>query len=84
MSNGLKFKLIGGSGGVIIDSAGPLSAVDALREAYADRLDWHDLLIEFEERAGIAEFDGNMSRAEAEKQAADHVRSIIESGYWRV
>lgn len=83
MSNGIKFKLVGGSGGVIIDSAGPLSAVDALREAYADRLDWHDLLIEFEERAGIAEFDGNMSRAEAEKQAADHVRSIIESGDWR-
>ena len=82
MSNGIKFKLIGGSGGVIIDPAGPLSAVDALRETYGDRLDWHDLMIEFEERAGIAEFDGKMSSAKAEKQAADHVRSIIESGAW--
>lgn len=81
MSNGIKFKLVGGSGGVIIGSAGPLSAVDALRETYGDRLDWHDLLIEFEERAGIAEFDGNMSRAEAEKQAAEHVRSLIEKGW---
>ena len=83
MSNGIKFKLVGGSGGVMIDSAGPVSAVNALREAYADRLDWHDLLIEFEERAGIAEFDGKMSRAGAEKQAAEHVRSIIKSGSWR-
>lgn len=82
MSNGIKFKLVGGSGGVIIDPDGPVSAVDALRETHGDRLDWHDLLIEFEERAGIAEFDGNMSRAEAEKQAADHVKSIIESGAW--
>ena len=83
MSNGIKFKLVGGSGGVIIDSDGPVPAVDALRETYGDRLDWHDLLIEFEERAGISEFDGNMSRAEAEKHAAEHVKSIIENGALR-
>ena len=79
MSNGIQYQIIGGSGGVIIDPSGSSSAVHALHETYSDRLDWHDLLEAFEDRAGIAEFEGNMSRAEAETLAAESVRRIVES-----
>lgn len=79
MSNGIQYQIIGGSGGVIIDPSGSSSAVHALHETYSDRLDWHDLLEAFEERAGIAEFEGNMIRAEAETLAAESVRRIVES-----
>ena len=79
MSNGIQYQIIGGSGGVIIDPSGSSSAVHALHETYSDRLDWDDLLEAFEERAGIAEFEGNMIRAEAETLAAESVRRIVES-----
>lgn len=57
--------------------AGGVSAVQALQETFGDRLDWDDLLEAFEERAGIAEFEGSMSCAEAETLAADAVRRIV-------
>ena len=49
MSNSVAFKLIGAPGGTLIDPAGPVSAVEVLRQTYGDRLDWHDLLEAFEE-----------------------------------
>ena len=79
MSNAVHFQLVGGGGGTMIDSAGPVSAVQALQEAYSDRLDWHDLQEAFEERAGIAEFEGNETRQAAELIAADAVRKIVEA-----
>lgn len=77
MSTAVTFQLVAGGGGTIIDTDGPVSAVQALQETFGDRLDWDDLLEAFEERAGIAEFEGNMSRAEAETLAADAVRRIV-------
>lgn len=77
MSNAVHFQLVGG--GTMIDSAGPVSAVQALQEAYSDRMDWDDLLEHFEERAGILEFEGKLERAEAERIAADSVRAIVEA-----
>lgn len=50
----------------------------ALYETYSDRLDWHDLLEAFEERAGIAEFEGNETRQAAELIAAEAVKKIIK------
>ena len=79
MSNGLQFKLVGNSGGTVIDPDGPVSAVNVLRETYGERVDWDDLLECFEERAGIAEFEGNMNRAEAERVAAEAVKRIVEA-----
>jgi len=79
MSNGIQYQIIGGSGGVIIDPSGSSSAVHALHETYGDRIDWHDLLEAFEERAGIAEFEGNETRQAAELIAADAVRKIVEA-----
>jgi len=81
MSNGLQFKLVGNSGGTVIDPDGPVSAVNVLRETYGERVDWDDLLECFEERAGIAEFEGNMARHEAEQLAADAVRRLIETRF---
>ena len=66
MSNSVQFRLIGAPGGTVIDPDGPVSVVKGLFDTYGDRLDWDDLLEAFEERAGIAEFEGSMSRAEAE------------------
>lgn len=74
----VEFSLVSGGGGVVIDPGGQVSAVQALQETFGDRLDWHDLLEAFEERAGIAEFEGDMSRAEAERLAADAVKRIVE------
>jgi len=79
MSNGIQYQIIGGSGGVIIDPSGPVSAVEVLRQTYGDRIDWDDLLEAFEERAGIAEFEGNETRQAAELIAADAVRKIVEA-----
>lgn len=79
MSNAVTFQLVGGGGGTIINTDGPVSAVQSLQETFGDRLDWDDLLEAFEERAGIAEFEGNMIRAEAETLAAESVRRIVES-----
>lgn len=79
MSNAVQFQLVGGGGGTIINTDGPVSAVQSLQETFGDRLDWDDLLEAFEERAGIAEFEGNMIRAEAETLAAESVRRIVES-----
>ena len=79
MSTAVTFQLIGGGGGTIINTDGPVSAVQSLQETFGDRLDWDDLLEAFEERAGIAEFEGNMIRAEAETLAAESVRRIVES-----
>lgn len=79
MSNGIPFKFKTGGGGTVIDPDGVLSAIEALHETYGDRLDWHDLLEAFEERAGIAEFDGNETRQAAELIAADAVRKIVEA-----
>lgn len=79
MSNSVQFQLVGGGGGTIINTDGPVSAVQSLQETFGDRLDWDDLLEAFEERAGIAEFEGNMIRAEAETLAAESVRRIVES-----
>lgn len=79
MSNSVAFKLIGAPGGTLIDPAGPVSAVEVLRQTYGDRLDWHDLQEAFEERAGILEFEGKLERAEAERIAADSVRAIVEA-----
>lgn len=78
MSNSTQFRLIGGGGGTVIDPDGPVSAVQALYETYGDRMDWDDLLEQFEERAGILEFDGGLSRGEAESLAAEAVRGIVE------
>ena len=78
MSNAVQFQLVGGGGGTIIDTDGPVSAVRALQETFGDRLDWDDLLEAFEERAGIAEFEGKLDRAEAEAIAAESVRRIVE------
>lgn len=77
MSNSVAFKLIGAPGGTLIDQAGPVSAVEVLRQTYGDRLDWDDLLEAFEERAGIAEFEGNETRQAAELIAVDAVRKIV-------
>lgn len=74
----VQFRLIGAPGGTLIDPAGPVSAVQDLHETYGDRLDWDDLLEQFEERAGILEFDGGLSRGEAESLAAEAVRGIVE------
>lgn len=79
MSNGVAFKLIGAPGGTVIDPDGPVSAVKVLFDTYGDRLDWDDLLEAFEERAGIAEFEGSMSRAEAETLATEAVKRIVEA-----
>lgn len=79
MSNSVQFRLIGAPGGTVIDPDGPVSAVKVLFDTYGDRLDWDDLLEAFEERAGIAEFEGNMSRAEAEAIAAEAVKRIVEA-----
>lgn len=79
MSNSVQFRLIGAPGGTVIDPDGPVSVVKVLQETYGDRMDWDDLQEAFEERAGIAEFEGNMSRAEAETLAAESVRRIVES-----
>lgn len=78
MSNGIQYQIIGGSGGVIIDPSGSSSAVEVLRQTYGDRIDWHDLLESFEERAGIAEFEGNETRQAAELIAAEAVKKIIK------
>lgn len=79
MSNGLQLKLQAGGGGTVIDPDGPASAVKALHETYVDRMDWDDLLEQFEERAGILEFEGKLERTEAERIAADSVRAIVEA-----
>lgn len=79
MSNGIQFKLQAGGGGTVTDPDGPSSAVKALHETYGDRLDWHDLQEAFEERAAIAEFEGNETRQAAELIAADAVRKIVEA-----
>ena len=79
MSNSVAFKLIGAPGGTLIDPAGPVSAVEVLHQTYGDRLDWDDLLEQFEERAGILEFEGKLERAEAERLAAEGVRAIVEA-----
>ncbi len=84
MSNSVAFKLIGAPGGTLIDPAGPVSAVEVLRQTYGDRLDWDDLLEAFEERAGILEFEGKLERAEAERIAADSVRAIVEARRARI
>lgn len=68
-----------GYGGTLIDPAGPSSAVKVLHDTYGDRMDWDDLLEQFEERAGILEFEGKLERAEAERIAADSVRAIVEA-----
>jgi hypothetical protein len=44
VSNSVAFKLICAPGGTLIDPAGPVSAVEVLRQTYGDRLDWDDLL----------------------------------------
>lgn len=79
MSNAVHFHLVGGGGGTIIDTDGPVSAVQARQETFGDRLDWDDLQEAFEERAGIAEFDGNETLQAAELIAADAVRKIVEA-----
>ena len=79
MISSVQFRLIGAPGGTVIDSDGPVSVVKVLFDTYGDRLDWDDLLEAFEERAGIAEFEGNMSRAEAETLAAEAVKRIVEA-----
>jgi hypothetical protein len=79
VSNSVAFKLICAPGGTLIDPAGPVSAVEVLRQTYGDRLDWDDLREYFEERAGILEFEGKLERAEAERIAADSVRAIVEA-----
>lgn len=79
MSNSVAFRLIGAPGGTLIDPAGPVSEVEVLHQTYGDRMDWDDLLEHFEERAGIAEFEGNETRQAAELIAADAVRKIVEA-----
>lgn len=79
MSNSVQFRLIGAPGGTVIDPDGPVSAVKVLFDTYGDRLDWDDLQEALEERAGIAEFEGSMSRAEAETLAAEAVKRIVEA-----
>jgi hypothetical protein len=79
VSNSVQFRLIGAPGGTVIDPDGPVSAVKVLFDTYGDRLDWDDLQEALEERAGIAEFEGSMSRAEAETLAAEAVKRIVEA-----
>ena len=79
MSSSVQFRLIGAPVGTVIDSDGPVSVVKVLFDTYGDRLDWDDLMEAFEERAGIAEFEGDMSCAEAEGLAAEAVRRIVEA-----
>ena len=79
MSNSVQFRLIGAPGGTVIDPDGPVSAVKVLFDTYGDRLDWDDLLEAFEDRAGIAEFEGKLSRAEAETLATEAVKRIVEA-----
>ena len=79
MSNSVQFRLIGAPGGTVIDPDVPASAVKVLFDTYGDRLDWDDLQEAFEERAGIAEFEGGMSRAEAETLSAEAVKRIVEA-----
>ena len=78
MSNGTPFKFKTGGGGTVIDPDCVLSAIEALEETYGDRLDWDDLLEYFDERASIAEFEGQMKRAEAEALAAEEVKKLID------
>lgn len=80
----VQFRLIGAPGGTLIDPAGPVSAVQALHETYGDRLDWDELLEQFEERAGILEFEGKLDRAEAERIAAESVRDLVEKRRARI
>ena len=79
MSSSAQSRLIGAPGGTVIDPDGPVSVVKVLFDTYGDRLDWDDLQEALEERAGIAEFEGNMSRAEAETLAAEAVKRIVEA-----
>ena len=79
MSSSAQFRLIGAPGGTVIDPDGPVSVVKVLFDTYGDRLDWDDLQEALEERAGIAEFEGNMIRAEAETLAAEAVKRIVEA-----
>ena len=74
----VQFRLIGAPGGTLIDPDGPVSAVKVLHDTYGDRMDWGDLLEAFEERAGIAEFEGNETRQAAELIAAEAVKKIIK------
>jgi len=53
------------------------SPVDADSAAFVARLD-ADLLEYFEERAAIAEFDGGLSRSEAERQAYELPRDLLQ------
>ncbi|MFD2112546.1 hypothetical protein [Thiorhodococcus fuscus] len=53
------------------------SPVDAEIAAFVARLD-ADLREYFEERAAIAEFDGGLSRSEAERQAYDLTRDLLQ------
>ncbi len=79
MSNSVQFRLIGAPGGTVIDPDGPVSDVKVLHDTYGDRMDWDDLLEQFEERAGILEFEGKLERAEAETLAAEAVKRIVEA-----
>jgi len=67
----------GDTGGVIIDPDGLASAVRDLVERYGARLDVADLLERVEERAAVMEFDGGLSRGEAERAAISELRSQL-------
>ena len=63
---------------MIIDPDGLASAVRDLVERYGARLDVVDLLERVEERAAVMEFDGGISRREAEGTAMGEVRAFVE------
>ena len=56
--------------------AGKSLNIPAPSDLYRLFMDWR---IEFEERAAILEYDGGLSREEAESQAFDEIRKRIET-----
>lgn len=77
----VQVSLVGGGGGTLIDADGGSLAnnVRELLERYGARLDLADLLEQMEERAGIAEYEGELSRGNAEQLALDVARQSIHS-----
>jgi hypothetical protein len=57
-----------------------LNAAAALVKRVADPDERADLAYRFDERAGICEFDGNMSRSQAERQAYIELAKSMEGG----
>jgi hypothetical protein len=65
----VSYQLADGSGGLLIDPAGPASAVCELHWRFGERLDWRDLLATFEARERLAD-----------RKAAALIRRLMAGG----